>query len=143
MAVTLQPLAGLAVVSPLNGDGLLGDSCGSVAGSDLERRVAAFAGLVEFAHLTFEATDVGSGRESRIQGVGEDVRRQVGIVDLADLLYVRSQYFVSRQIRHGDASCPPEKPILFGEKEGKIALANRRKEPLLLLSALPFFMIRT
>jgi hypothetical protein len=30
----------------------------------------------------------------------------------------------------------PEKPILFGEKEGKIAWANRRKDPLYLFSAL-------
>ncbi len=57
------------------------------------------------------------------------VRRQVGIVDFADMIYVRSEYF--RQKR-GD----PEKPILFGEREGKIALANRRKDPLFLFSAL-------
>ena len=29
-----------------------------------------------------------------------------------------------------------DKPVLFGEKEGKIALANRRKDPLFLFSAL-------
>jgi len=57
------------------------------------------------------------------------VRRQVGIVDIADMIYVRSEHF--RNLR-GD----PEKPILFGEKEGKIALANRRKDPLYLFSAL-------
>jgi hypothetical protein len=57
------------------------------------------------------------------------VRRQVGIVDFADMIYVRSEYY--RQQR-GSA----EKPILFGEKEGKIALANRRKDPLFLFSAL-------
>ncbi len=57
------------------------------------------------------------------------VRRQVGIVDIADMIYVRSEHF--RNLR-GE----PEKPILFGEKEGKIALANRRKDPLFLFSAL-------
>lgn len=57
------------------------------------------------------------------------VRRQVGLIDLADLLYVRSELY--RQSR-GEA----EKPILFGEKEGRIALANRRKDPLYLFSAL-------
>ena len=57
------------------------------------------------------------------------VRRQVGIIDIADMIYVRSEFF--RQQR-GD----PGKPILFGEKEGKIALANRRKDPLFLFSAL-------
>jgi hypothetical protein len=57
------------------------------------------------------------------------VRRQVGIVDLADMIYVRSEYF--RTLR-GDAI----QPILFGEKEGRIALANRKKDPLFLFSAL-------
>lgn len=57
------------------------------------------------------------------------VRRQVGLIDLADLLYVRSELY--RQKR-GEA----EKPILFGEKEGRIALANRRKDPLYLFAAL-------
>ncbi len=57
------------------------------------------------------------------------VRRQIGIVDFADLIYVRSQEYVKKQ---GD----PGKPILFGEKEGKIALANRKKDPLFLFSAL-------
>ena len=31
---------------------------------------------------------------------------------------------------------PAEKPILFGEKEGRIALANRRKDALYLFAAL-------
>ena len=57
------------------------------------------------------------------------VRRQIGLIDLADMIYVRSQLY--RQTR-GKA----ERPILFGEKEGKIALANRRKDPLYLFSAL-------
>lgn len=57
------------------------------------------------------------------------VRRQVGIIDIADLIYVRSEHF--RNLR-GE----PDKPILFGEKEGRIALANRQKDPLFLFSAL-------
>jgi hypothetical protein len=57
------------------------------------------------------------------------VRRQVGIVDFADMIYVRSEHYRKQK---GD----PGKPILFGEKEGKIALANRRKDPLFLFSAL-------
>jgi hypothetical protein len=57
------------------------------------------------------------------------VRRQVGLVDFADMIYVRSELY--RKTR-GEA----EKPILFGEKEGKIALANRRKDPLFLFAAL-------
>ncbi len=57
------------------------------------------------------------------------VRRQIGIVDFADMIFVRSLYY--QQLRG-----PAGKPPLFGEKEGKIALANRRKDPLYLFSAL-------
>ncbi|MGA2618420.1 MAG: hypothetical protein ABSF26_12475 [Thermoguttaceae bacterium] len=57
------------------------------------------------------------------------VRRQVGLIDLGDMLYVRSELY--RKTR-GQA----EKPVLFGEKEGRIALANRHKDPLYLFAAL-------
>jgi len=57
------------------------------------------------------------------------VRRQIGLVDFADMIYVRSELYRKNR---GEA----EKPILFGEKEGKIALANRRRDPLFLFSAL-------
>lgn len=57
------------------------------------------------------------------------VRRQVGMIDIADLIFVRSEHY--RNLRG-----QPDKPILFGEKEGRIALANRRKDPLFLFSAL-------
>jgi hypothetical protein len=64
------------------------------------------------------------------------VRRQVGLVDLADMIYVRSVHYVQQRQRQGLDLEGPEKPVLFGEKEGKIALANRRRDPLLLFSAL-------
>jgi hypothetical protein len=57
------------------------------------------------------------------------VRRQVGIVDFADLLYVRSEHYK-------ESRGEPERPILFGRKEGQIALAHRQKDPLFLFSAL-------
>jgi hypothetical protein len=57
------------------------------------------------------------------------VRRQVGLIDIADMIFVRSEHY--RKLK-GD----PDRPILFGEKEGKIALANRKKDPLYLFSAL-------
>ncbi len=63
------------------------------------------------------------------------VRRQIGIVDFADMVYVRSQHYINQRSRNR-APVTPEKPILFGEKEGKIALANRRKDPLYLFAAL-------
>ena len=64
-----------------------------------------------------------------------EVRHQVGIVDLADLVYFRSQHFLTRQERKG-LEAKVDEPVLFAEKEGQIAFANRRKEPLLLLLAL-------
>lgn len=64
------------------------------------------------------------------------VRRQVGIVDFADLVYVRSQYYVNRRSAQAGGPVTPEKPVLFGEKEGKIAWANRDKDPLFLFAAL-------
>jgi hypothetical protein len=57
------------------------------------------------------------------------VRRQIGLVDFSDMIYVRSELYRKNR---GEA----EKPILFGEKEGKIALANRQKDPLYLFAAL-------
>jgi hypothetical protein len=64
------------------------------------------------------------------------VRRQVGIVDFADMIYVRSEQFVKDRLRKNADATPLEKPALFGEKEGRIAWANRRKDPLLLFAAL-------
>jgi hypothetical protein len=57
------------------------------------------------------------------------VRAQVGIVDFADMVFVRSAHYRRRET-------DPVKPVLFGEREGKIALANRRKDPGYLFSAL-------
>ena len=65
-----------------------------------------------------------------------DVRRQIGLVGLAELIYVRSEHYLQYRSRKAGKQVEPEKPILFGEKEGKIALANRKKEPLLLFSAM-------
>ena len=62
------------------------------------------------------------------------VRHQVGLIDLGDMLYVRSEHY--RKTREQLSGEPAEKPILFGEKEGRIALANRRKDPLYLFAAL-------
>lgn len=63
------------------------------------------------------------------------VRRQIGVLDLADLIYVYSDYSIKLQSRDGGVPRRPEY-LLFGEKEGRIALANRNKEPLYLFSAL-------
>lgn len=61
------------------------------------------------------------------------IRRQVGMVDIADMLYVQSEHAANRAKKNGMA--PGEKP-LFGEREGRIALANRKKNPLYLFNSL-------
>lgn len=64
------------------------------------------------------------------------VRRQVGLKDLADLIYVRSEQYPIDCRRQGRDDAITDKPMLFGQKEGRIALANRKKDPLLLFAAL-------
>ena len=65
----------------------------------------------------------------------ELVRRQVGAVDFADLVYLRSDFYVIEQRRQAPDYEPPVEP-LFGEKEGKSARANRGRDPLYLFAAL-------
>ncbi len=62
-----------------------------------------------------------------------DLRRNVGMVDMADVIYVNSEHYHRRQ--------PPEQreklgEPLFGDREGRIALANRKKDPLYLFASL-------
>jgi hypothetical protein len=64
------------------------------------------------------------------------IRRQIGLFDLADMIYVRSQHYIQRQTQMGRALPGSDFPPLFGEKEGRIALANRKKDPLYLFSAM-------
>jgi hypothetical protein len=65
----------------------------------------------------------------------EQVRRHVGAYDFADMLFVRSEFYVSEE-RRNDPDYSPKVPPLFGEKEGKIARANRGRDPLFLFAAL-------
>jgi hypothetical protein len=64
------------------------------------------------------------------------VQKQLGLVDLADLIFGRSEEFVAYRKRHLGPDAQAEYPILFGVREGKIAFANRRKEPLYLFAAM-------
>ncbi len=71
------------------------------------------------------------------------IRHQVGTIDIADLIYVVSDYYPMVQARHhggpSDRSSETEAAKgrrLFGEREGRIALANRRKDPQLLFASL-------
>jgi hypothetical protein len=63
------------------------------------------------------------------------VQQQMGVVDFADLVYLRSELYVVEQRRSNPGYEPPIVP-LFGEKEGKIAKANRGRDPLYLFAAL-------
>ena len=62
-------------------------------------------------------------------------RRQLGVVDFGDLIYVRSEMYLRDQRRQTPDYVPPA-PALFGEKEGKIARASRGRDPLYLFAAL-------
>ena len=89
------------------------------------------------------------------------LRRQIGMVEIADVIYVHSEYYWQRQAgkkaspshafsRDAERSAEVQKGIpaaepvadaedaiiLFGEREGRIALANRKKDPLFLFSSL-------
>jgi hypothetical protein len=70
----------------------------------------------------------------------EIVSRQVGLIDLADLVYVRSPEYWRVEKRDaivaGRAAPEPDRAILFGDKEGRIARANRGKDPLFFFAAL-------
>jgi hypothetical protein len=63
------------------------------------------------------------------------LRSRLGDVDFADLIFVRSEYFVSER-RKLNPEFIPKFPAIFGEKEGKIARANRGRDPMYLFSAL-------
>jgi hypothetical protein len=63
------------------------------------------------------------------------VRRQVGGIDFADLIYLRSEWYVTDQRRHTPDYSPPLAP-LFAEREGRIAKASRGRDPLYLFAAL-------
>jgi hypothetical protein len=63
------------------------------------------------------------------------VRGQVGLMDFAELIYIRSEFFVNERLKaHPDYE--PKRAPLFGEKEGRIAYANRGRDPNHLFSAL-------
>ena len=93
------------------------------------------------------------------------VRRRIGMVEIADLIFIRSEYYETAHrlgesrrsyatdsdeaddsdLEAGTTPPGPELPRpteaepmepLFGDREGRIALANRKKDPLLLFAAM-------
>lgn len=63
-----------------------------------------------------------------------NVRRQLGLIDLADMIYARSELFHMRASQVDDDRVLD--PVLFGMQEGKIAQANRHKDTLFLFAAM-------
>jgi len=63
------------------------------------------------------------------------IRAQIGLVDLSDLVFLASKEY-ERRLREAGEPSEGKGPFLFGEREGRIALANRRKEPQYLFSAM-------
>jgi hypothetical protein len=63
------------------------------------------------------------------------LRSRLGDVDFADLIYVRSEFY-ARERKRLNPEFQSKFPVLFGEKEGKIARANRGRDPLYLFMAL-------
>src|SRR5262249_15162221 len=60
---------------------------------------------------------------------------QLGLVDFAEIVFLRSELYVREQRRQQPGYEPPLPP-LFGEKEGRIARANQGRDPLLFFAAL-------
>ncbi|QDS88598.1 hypothetical protein EC9_27890 [Rosistilla ulvae] len=65
-----------------------------------------------------------------------EVRHQIGLVDLADMIFLRSEEYVNRKRAIEGPQFEPKLPTLFGEHEGRMAMANHRKDPLFLFAAM-------
>ena len=63
------------------------------------------------------------------------VRAQLGVRDFAELIFARSEYYVQRRRAYEPEYRAPF-DVLFSEKEGRIAAANRGKDPMFLFATL-------
>lgn len=63
------------------------------------------------------------------------LRQQISEVDFAEIVYLRSEMYVQER-RRQERDYQPPVPAVFGPKEGKIAGANRGRDPLYLFAAL-------
>ena len=65
------------------------------------------------------------------------LRNQLGATEFCEFLYLRSEFAVDEKRRAlGDPDWQPPNPMLFGVREGRIAKANRGKDPLYMFAAL-------
>lgn len=90
------------------------------------------------------------GYDAGLQSIAEDpfyseewkswiqmIKRNLGTRDFADFIYIYSEFALGeyrRQVR--DESAEMKQPILFDVQEGRIAKANRLKDPLYMFAAL-------
>lgn len=63
-------------------------------------------------------------------------RLQLGAVDFADMIYFRSEFYLEERRKLVDANETANAALLFSRQEGRIAKANRNKDPLYLFAAL-------
>jgi hypothetical protein len=63
------------------------------------------------------------------------IRRQIGMVEFSELVYLRSETYIQDMQRHNPEFVPSLQP-LFSEKEGKIAKASRGHDPFYFFAAL-------
>ncbi|MDA1161760.1 MAG: hypothetical protein O3B13_01530 [Planctomycetota bacterium] len=65
------------------------------------------------------------------------LRKQLGATEFCEFLYLRSDFAVDEKRRAlGDPEWQPPHSMLFGVREGRIAKANRGKDPLYMFAAL-------
>jgi hypothetical protein len=63
------------------------------------------------------------------------LRRDIGLIDFADFLFVHSDEYRRKMVAIGE-SVEHRGPFIFGQQEGRIAFACRRRDPLYLFGAL-------
>ncbi len=63
------------------------------------------------------------------------LRREIGLVDFADFLFLHSEDYKQKLLAAGE-SIEHRGPFIFGQHEGRIAFASRRRDPLYLFGAL-------
>ena len=65
------------------------------------------------------------------------IRQSLGAIEFSEMLYARSEFRVEEvRKRTDDAEYHPSYSVLFGVQEGRIAKANRGKDPLYMYAAL-------
>lgn len=63
------------------------------------------------------------------------LRREIGLIDFADFLFMHSDEYRRKMVAIGE-SVEHRGPFIFGQHEGRIAFACRRRDPLYLFGAL-------